>query len=609
MTSARISRVWGTILLTITIFSLGLPVQAKYNGGTGEPNNPYQIAKAEDLMLLGESPEDYDKHFILTADIDLDPNLPGREVFDRAVIAPDTNDVKNGFQGTPFTGVFDGEGYMISHFTIIGGRYLGLFGRLGPGAEVRDLGVIDINITGTEIVGGLAGYNSGSITKSSSAGLVSGISSFVGGLVGRNPGEVTNSYSTSTVNGESSVGGLIGQNYAESVRGPGVCAGFVARCYSTGLVSGYACVGGLVGIGGGDIINCYSKSVVNGDCNVGGLVGTNWGTYFFGAPISFTGLITQCYSTGAVGGNEQVGGLVGSNTCDYGDEGIVSYSFWDVHTSEQATSAGGTGFTTAEMQTASTFLDAGWDFVEETANGIENIWWILEGQDYPKLWWEKESGENEIVINIDTDFEYVPQGWPLGLWPGQTPAVGLSADPYEILAKEPQYGAGQVLYGYIPLGNSNDPNVSFVLDTSSIDNWLLYVDINNNEDLTDDGPPRQNEGTGKFASVMSFHVEVISASGETIVRPYELRLWITAWESPVFYAVCHYTSEISIGAEQYTAIAYESMNHDALYHESGLWIDLNGDGKLDMNSSEEHFQDGAILSIEGKEYVLNLDYP
>jgi hypothetical protein len=25
---------------------------------------------------------------------------------------------------------------------------------------------------------------------------------------------------------------------------------------------------------------------------------------------------------------------------------------------------------------------------EETENGIEDIWWILEGQDYPRLWWE-----------------------------------------------------------------------------------------------------------------------------------------------------------------------------------------------------------------------------
>ncbi len=36
----------------------------------------------------------------------------------------------------------------------------------------------------------------------------------------------------------------------------------------------------------------------------------------------------------------------------------------------------------------STFLDAGWDFTDEMANGTEDIWWILEGEDYPRLWWE-----------------------------------------------------------------------------------------------------------------------------------------------------------------------------------------------------------------------------
>jgi hypothetical protein len=42
------------------------------------------IATAADLIALGETPEDFDKHFIIIADIDLDPNLPGRNVFDRA---------------------------------------------------------------------------------------------------------------------------------------------------------------------------------------------------------------------------------------------------------------------------------------------------------------------------------------------------------------------------------------------------------------------------------------------------------------------------------------------------------------------------------------------
>jgi spermidine/putrescine-binding protein len=39
----------------------------EYSGGTGEPNEPYQIATAADLIALSETPEDYDKHFVLVA--------------------------------------------------------------------------------------------------------------------------------------------------------------------------------------------------------------------------------------------------------------------------------------------------------------------------------------------------------------------------------------------------------------------------------------------------------------------------------------------------------------------------------------------------------------
>jgi hypothetical protein len=62
--------------------------------------------------------------------------------------------------------------------------------------------------------------------------------------------------------------------------------------------------------------------------------------------------------------------------------------FWDIQTSGQSRSQGGTGKTTVEMQTAATFLEAGWDFVGETEKGTDDIWWIDEGNDYPHLWWE-----------------------------------------------------------------------------------------------------------------------------------------------------------------------------------------------------------------------------
>ena len=71
MTLSRDSRVLRIVPLLIVTCLCSFPVQAKYSGGTGEPNDPYQIATVEDLMLLGESTEDYDKHFIMTADIDL----------------------------------------------------------------------------------------------------------------------------------------------------------------------------------------------------------------------------------------------------------------------------------------------------------------------------------------------------------------------------------------------------------------------------------------------------------------------------------------------------------------------------------------------------------
>lgn len=417
MAALKKFQVMQTISLLIAVCFTGLDAHAKYSGGTGEPNDPYQIATADDLILLGERPEDYDKHFILTADIDLDPNLPERKVFDKAFIAPDTDSVRWGFQGIPFTGVLDGNGHAISHLTIMGDSYLGLFGQLGAEVKVKDLGVLDvegvldINIAdaGFSNLGGLVGYNRGSIKQCYSSGMITG-GFYVGGLVGENDGDVNNCYSSCSVTGNCAVGGLVGFNWGVNIAdldGDIIDReGNITECYSTSVVTGSYYVGGLVGNNVGNIINCYSIGAVMGNEAIGGLVGMNGlqgaipypgyidkcyshanvrGEIFVGGLVgdNRVGDVTQCYSTGRISGNEKTGGLVGLN-----DWGLVLYSVWDVETSGLSGSAGGTGKTTAEMQTANTFLEAGWDFVDETANGTEDIWWINEGKDYPRLWWE-----------------------------------------------------------------------------------------------------------------------------------------------------------------------------------------------------------------------------
>jgi len=86
-----------------------------------------------------------------------------------------------------------------------------------------------------------------------------------------------------------------------------------------------------------------------------------------------------------VTGNNFTGGLVGYNT------GAVSNSFWDTETSGQATSAGGTGKTTAEMKETTTLSDAGWDITTvATANDRDtgHIWNIVDDETYPFLSWQ-----------------------------------------------------------------------------------------------------------------------------------------------------------------------------------------------------------------------------
>jgi hypothetical protein len=346
-----------------------------FSGGTGEPNEPFRIAIAEQLASIAEFPDLLDKHLVLANDINLDPNLFGGRVFDKAVIPA-------------FSGIFDGNDHTLSHLTIKGkGAWFGLFGELESGAEVKDLAIVDVNITGSgNFIGGLVGRNNGHLTSCYITGTVSG-DRYVGGLVGHNhSGSITNCYSTGAISGIQRVGGLVGSNCS---------SGSVTTSYSNGTVSGDYTVGGLVGDNGGSITNCYSTGTVNGgteNSSIGGLVGGNGCSLVcldYGC-----GSITNCYSTGTVNGGTYIGGLAGYN---WG--GDITMSFWGVETSGPLNMCGregpytrvcddSFGKTTTEMQTASTFLEAGWDFVDEVENGTDDIWWILEGQDYPRLWWE-----------------------------------------------------------------------------------------------------------------------------------------------------------------------------------------------------------------------------
>lgn len=157
--------------------------------------------------------------------------------------------------------------------------------------------------------------------------------------------------------------------------------GHITACWVEGAVSGHNRVGGLVAINYGRVVSSYSSTAVSGNSDVAGLVSENYGS------------IVTSYSRGTVTASTNSGGLVAYN---WPDAGTVS-GFWDVSTSGLATSDGGVGRTTAEMQNAAGFLAAGWDFTGETDNGAEDTWKIWDGHDYPRLYWEAEPNTAPVL--------------------------------------------------------------------------------------------------------------------------------------------------------------------------------------------------------------------
>lgn len=355
-----------------------------FHGGSGTAADPYQIATPEHLIYIGSNTDLLNKHYILVNDIVFEPDTNPAHVFTAAVVAPDTSS-DSYFQGVAFTGVFDGHGYAVRNLVIDGAEndYVGLFGTVENTSEVKNLRVENANIHGKDFVGILAGYYEGNIRSCYSSGAAQG-NLGVGGLTGRNyNSRIVNSGSSASVKGEVACGGLAGHGNVSS---------FVS-CWAVGDVTGSRC-GGLVGgcLNGSVILDCYARGNVTagqgsagGDSqgSAGGLVG------YTGGIGSANLAIVNSYAAGHVTGTGEVGGLVGM-TLPMSGSGLIVNCFWDMQTTGMTQGVGAgkwdvvatCGKTTAQMQEATTYRQAGWQFAEPEC-GL--MGWHVPQNAYPEF--------------------------------------------------------------------------------------------------------------------------------------------------------------------------------------------------------------------------------
>ena len=198
-----------------------------------QDDGSYTVYTANGLLAWNEAVQtDPTINCTLTADI----NLTGKEW------------TPIGDNDNRYTGTFDGGNYTITGLTVNqeGTNYVGLIGFIGSDGTVKNVKLENVNITGSYYVGGVVGYNSGSVTACTSSGSVSG-SYYVGGVVGGNFGSVTACTSSGSVSGSIYVGGVVGYN----------SSGSVTACTSSGSVEGSIDVGGVVGDNYGSVTACY----------------------------------------------------------------------------------------------------------------------------------------------------------------------------------------------------------------------------------------------------------------------------------------------------------------------------------------------------------------
>ena len=299
-------------------------------GGSGTTADPYLLQDVYGLQGM-DSYAYLDADFALAADID-------------ATGTAGWNDFGEGIGGfnpigdieDAFTGTLDGRGFAIDGLYIGGGTAseAGLF-QLTDGAQIRDLDLLNLDITGESSAAGVVAMANDTVLENVSVtGLIAteGFSfasgGSLGGLVGyMSGGSIANSSFDGLIEERSfafggrsypAIGGIVG--YSDGATLDTVSsAGQIAALGTSG-----AFAGGIAGVSGFEttITDAVSSVDIRGDMArddslpgdtfiAGGLVGENYGL------VSFSHATGAVESVGAEGGpvddSSVIGGLVGSN--------------------------------------------------------------------------------------------------------------------------------------------------------------------------------------------------------------------------------------------------------------------------------------------------------
>lgn len=273
--------------LLMLFCSMAFTAAAQFSGtGSGSMFDPYRITNADQLNEV-RNVSGRNVYFSLDADIDLADWIENNY--------PVTGWQPIGTIETPFAGIFNGNGHVISNIWVDSPDkdYVGLFGYASD-AKFYDINVVNGVYNGHNEVGGIVGQlywdSNSAISGCSFQGSIEGYSN-LGGIAGHSLDITDCHVKETTIKGDGTIGGIAG-----------AVNGKIYGCTFQGEIEGDNLIGGIAG-SALFMDECHvSNAVITGGGSVGGIMGS----------LEQIGKISNCSFQGEITGTRIfVGGIIG----------------------------------------------------------------------------------------------------------------------------------------------------------------------------------------------------------------------------------------------------------------------------------------------------------
>jgi tetratricopeptide (TPR) repeat protein len=211
----------------------------------------------------------------------------------------------------------------------------------------------------------------------------------------------------------------------------------------------------------------------------------------------------------------------------------------------------------------------------------------------------------KIPVSISKNF--VPVKMTVAARSGFHPK--LSDTPPKVIVREPKYEGPSQKYGKLILGTRKNRTYHFVLDIKKGSHPVLHFDRNQNGDLTDDGPPLENRGTGIFGTTITLPMKQLVAE---LDEAGEFTIWFftndALWPKGItrHYTTTQMKGQVKIKGSPYLGYLAERGANDADFRNDGIFLDFNRNGKIE--SPDEYVGDRQVASINGKAYWFDVQW-